>query len=112
MRLARAVWSRAEQVVAVAPIGFDACRVRILDALTGKELRSVQLARRLDDDALRRTVCDALGETCEPRARGVPWYVWPIAGTAVVGAVVSTALIINANRSYTFVSCPPRMVCH
>lgn len=116
MRLARAVWSRAEQVVTLAPIGAGAAagatRVRVLDALTGKDLRSVQLSRGVDEDALRRIVCDALGETCEARSRGVPWYVWPIAGAAVIGTVVSTALIVNANRGYTFVSCPPGMVCH
>jgi hypothetical protein len=112
MRLARAVWSRAEQVVTLAPSGAGATRVRILDALTGQSLRSVQLARGVEEDALRRIVCDALGETCEARSRGVPWYVWPIAGAAVIGTVVSTALIVNANRGYTFVSCPPGMVCH
>ena len=112
MRLARAVWSRAEQVVAVGPMIGGACQLRILDALTGQALHTVPLARGVNDDALRRSVCKALGETCEPRARGVPWYVWPIAGAAVIGTVVSTALIVNANRGYTFVSCPAGMVCH
>jgi hypothetical protein len=106
LRLARAVWSRAEQVVAIAPLGPvpDAgCRVRVLDALTGQTLRSAQLLGRDDDDALRRAVCETLGETCEPRARGVPWYVWPIASVALVGAGVSTAFLVNANRDYKFV---------
>ena len=112
MRLARAVWSRAEQLVSVQPVGFDACRVRVLDALTGQPLRSAQVSRSLDDEAVRRAVCDALGETCEPRSRGIPWYVWPVAGAALVGAAVSTGLIINSRRSYTFVSCQPGTVCH
>jgi hypothetical protein len=106
LRLARAVWSRAEQVVALAPLGPapDAgCRLRVLDALTGQTLRSTQLGRREDDDALRRAVCETLGETCEARSRGVPWYVWPIAGVALVGAGVSTAFLVNANRDYKFV---------
>jgi hypothetical protein len=47
-------------------------------------------------------VCDALGETCETKSRGVPWYVWPIAGAAVVGGVVSATLIANANRDYKY----------
>jgi hypothetical protein len=106
LRLGRAVWSRAEQLVAVAPAGLDGCRVRVLDAITGQTLRTAQLARRDDDDAVRRAVCDALGETCEPRSRGVPWYVWPIAGVALAGGVVSTAFLINQNRDYKFVACP------
>jgi hypothetical protein len=118
MRLARAVWSRAEQVVTIAPAGGyaaatskGAARITVLDALTGQSLRGAPIAAGSDDDAIRRGVCDALGETCEPRARAVPWYVWPIAGVAVVGGVISTAFLVNANRQYTFVACPAGKRC-
>jgi hypothetical protein len=118
MRLARAVWSRAEQVVTVAPAGGyaaaaspGAARVTVLDALTGQALRGAQVAAASDDDAFRRGVCDALGETCEPHARGVPWYVWPITGVAVAGGVISTVFLVNADRQYRFVACPPKTRC-
>jgi hypothetical protein len=108
--LARAVWSRAEQVVTMAPAGAGV-RVRVVDAIAGQALRSASLAAGASDDVLRRAVCDALGETCEAPRRGVPWYVWPIAGAAVVGGVVSTAFLVNARRDYSFVACPAGMTC-
>lgn len=111
LRLARAVWSRAEQVVALAPLERMASRVQVIDAITGQVLKSAQVSGADDEAAVRRAVCDALGETCEVKPRGVPWYVWPIAGVAVVGGVVSAAFIANANREYRFVACPPGMTC-
>jgi hypothetical protein len=114
LRLARAVWARAEQVVDVAPLGLATCRVQVLDAITGQALKGAQVSRADDDGALRRAVCEALGETCEVKARGVPWYVWPIGGAAVIGVVVSAAVIANSKRQDVFIAatCPPGMVCH
>jgi hypothetical protein len=112
LRLARAVWSRAEQVVDVSALGLAACRVQVLDAFTGQPLKGAQVSRADDDDALRKSVCEALGETCEVKSRSIPWYVWPIGGVALVGGVVSAVLIANANREYRFVACPAGMVCH
>ncbi len=101
--LARAVWSRAEQVIDVAPLAAHGVyRVRVIDALTGEVLKGAQVSRADDDDAVRREVCDALGETCEVKTHGIPWYVWPITGAAVVSAVVSATLIVNANRDYHY----------
>src|SRR6185437_5205585 len=104
LTLARAVWSRAEQVVDVAPLPAapGSYRVRVLDALTGELLKGANISRGDDEDAVRRSVCEALGETCEVKTRGVPWYVWPIAGAAVVSAVVSATVIVNANRDYRY----------
>jgi hypothetical protein len=103
LRLGRAVWSRAEQAVVVSPLGGGTtCQVRVLDALTGEPLRSVQVAPSDDEDAVRRRVCDALGETCAAPSRGVPWYVWPIAGVALAGGVISTTFLVNSNRSYRY----------
>jgi hypothetical protein len=112
LRLARAVWSRGEQVVDISPTGPGACRVQVLDAITGRAQRDAQVSSAQSNDALRKTVCDALGETCEPQGRGVPWYVWPIGGLAVTGGVVSAVLIANANREFRFVACPAGMTCH
>lgn len=112
LRLARAVWSRAEQVVDVAPLGLGTCRVQVLDAITGQVIKSAQVSRADDDAAIRRAVCDALGETCEVKPGGIPWYVWPIGGVAVLGAVVSAVVIVNSKRPYTFVACPMGMVCN
>jgi hypothetical protein len=112
LRLARALWSRAEQVVAVAPLGTTSCRVQVIDAVTGEVLKTAKLSRADDDDLVRRGVCDALGETCESKTRGVPWYVWPIGGLAIAGGIVSAVLIANSNRDYRFVACPAGMVCH
>jgi hypothetical protein len=112
LRLARAVWSRAEQLVTVAPTGAGACRVEVLDASTGQPVRAVSVSGATGDDVLRRAVCDALGETCEVKSRGVPWYVWPIAGAAVIGAVVSTAFVVNSKRSFVYTACAPGMVCN
>lgn len=97
IRLARAAWSRAEQLVLLAPGGASAVRIEILDAATGAPIRRTAAAG-LDDAALRRAVCDALGEVCEAPSRGIPWYVWPIAGAAIVGGVVTTALIAINDR--------------
>ena len=110
LRLARAVWSRAEQVVDLAPTG-GGCQVQVLDAITGQALKGARVARADDDTAVRRAVCEALGETCEVKSRGIPWYVWPIAGAAAVGGVVSAVFIVNANRQYRYVACPLGMVC-
>ncbi len=110
LRLARAVWSRAEQVVDLRPEG-SAYRVQVLDAITGQVLKGAQVSRADDDNALRRAVCDALAETCEVKPRGIPWYVWPIAGVATAGGVVSAVFIVNANRQYRYVACPLGMTC-
>jgi hypothetical protein len=85
--------------------------VQLLDAITGQALKGAQVSRTDDDNALRRAVCDALGETCEIKSKGIPWYVWPIAGVAAAGGVISAVFIVNANRQYRYVACPLGMVC-
>lgn len=97
--LARAVWSRAEQVVRVNPERSKS-QVSVLDALTGAELRKTWVAPGADEAALRRAVCDALGETCEAPSRAVPWYVWPLAGAVLVSGVITAAVVVNNNRDF------------
>jgi hypothetical protein len=76
----------------------------LAEGATGKLVRSATVSRSADNASLRRAVCDVLGETCET-SRGIPWYVWPLAGAVVVGGVVTTTVILENNRDTRF--CPP-----
>ncbi len=98
LRLARAVWSRAEQAVIVEPHGGSA-RVRIVDAVSGQALGEASVSKSDDDATLRKRVCNALGETCDVPARGVPWYVWPLGGAVLVSAAVTVGVVANSTRS-------------
>jgi hypothetical protein len=98
LRLARAVWSRAEQSVILEPAG-GALRVRIVDAVSGQALGQASVLKSDDDATLRKRVCDALGETCEATARGVPWYVWPLGGAVLASGAITAGVIASANRS-------------
>jgi hypothetical protein len=98
LRLARAVWSRAEQSVILEPAG-GALRVRIVDAVSGQALGQASVLKSDDDVTTRKRVCDALGETCEATARGIPWYVWPLGGAVLASGAITAGVIANANRS-------------
>jgi hypothetical protein len=104
--LARASWSRAEQVLMTTRQegALGGYKVSLVDAVTGQSVRSAGFAASADSVAVERSVCQALGETCE-FSRGVPWYVWPLAGAVLVGGVVTTAVILENNRDTRF--CPP-----
>lgn len=102
--LAMALWSRAEQVVLMEKGGLGSIKLSLLDAATAQLIRSGQVQAGADEAAFRKSVCGVLGENCDIKSGGVPWYVWPIAGAALVGGVVSAALIADANREYRF--CP------
>jgi hypothetical protein len=103
--LAEAAWSRAEQVLNLAPErAGGGYRLSLRETANGKMLKSVALAGGADEAATRRAVCDLLGETCEA-PRGIPWYVWPLAGAVIAGGVVTTALVLDANRDTRI--CPP-----
>jgi hypothetical protein len=106
LRLATAVWAGADQVLVAARDrrSTQALTLRLLDATSGRTLRTGRVTDSLDDDELTRGVCRALGASCEPSG-GVPWYVWPIAGAAVVGGVAAALLIADKNRDVRF--CPP-----
>jgi len=106
LELAEAEWSRAEQVLIAGPPqpGGAGYRLSLVEAASGKSVRSSTLSRSADGSAVRRSVCEVLGETCEV-SKGIPWYVWPLAGGVVVGAAVTTAVILENNRDTRF--CPP-----
>jgi hypothetical protein len=106
MRWAQAIWSRAEQVLTVSrdegPMaGY---RMKLTEGATGTLVRSGNVAARADNAAIRQSVCNVLGETCEV-SHGIPWYVWPLAGAVVVGGVITTTVILENNRDTRF--CPP-----
>ena len=103
LRLARASWAGAEQLVLVSSLLGAGRSVDVLEAASGQLVRSAPL-KLSDATALRTSVCAALGETCEPPPRGVPWYVWPLAAAALAGAAVTTGVLMNASRTYRF--CP------
>jgi hypothetical protein len=106
LELALAQWSRAEELLIAAPQPPPASgyKFSLVEASSGKSIRAVGVGASADGASIRRSVCEVLGESCDV-SRGVPWYVWPLAGAVVVGSVVTTAVILENNRDTRF--CPP-----
>ena len=104
--MAEAVWSRAEQVLFASPQegASKGYKLSLVEAATGRPIRTGTVSAGADGSAVQRSVCQVLGESCEV-SRGVPWYVWPLAGAVIVGGVVTTAVILENNRDTRF--CPP-----
>lgn len=100
LRLARASWSEAEQLLELDKRGT----LRLISVGGAKTLRRGRLAPDADDDEVRESVCGVLGEQCEDGG-GIPWYVWPIAGLAVVGGAIGIGFLADSQRSTRF--CPP-----
>jgi hypothetical protein len=106
LRLGRAVWSNAAQIVWLSRTGGPdgGTRIALQDVSSASVIRTRVLPADADDDTVRDTVCGALGEVCEPPDEGVPWYVWPITGVAVVGAAVAIGFLADSARPTLF--CP------
>jgi hypothetical protein len=106
LELALAQWSRAEQLIVAAPLlpASAGYKLSLVEATSGKAVRAAHVSASADGAAVRRSVCEVLGESCDV-SRGIPWYVWPLAGAVVVGGVVTTAVILENNRDTRF--CPP-----
>jgi hypothetical protein len=106
MLLAKAVLARAEQLLLVSngPVPTDSYRLTLLDAPSGKAIRTSTLERTADDAVTRRTVCEVLGEECTVSV-GAPWYVWPLAGAVLVAGIITTVVIAENGRDTRF--CPP-----
>jgi hypothetical protein len=106
LELARAQWSRADQVLVASSQEPTAkgYKLSLLDTTSGKPIRSVAVSGSANDAAVRRSVCEVLGETCDV-SRGVPWYVWPLAGAVLVGGAVTTGVLLENGRDTRF--CPP-----
>ncbi|MBW2454543.1 MAG: hypothetical protein JRI68_08530 [Deltaproteobacteria bacterium] len=81
-------------------------RLTLVSTTSGQPVRSRALPLKATDDDLRSGVCTVLGETCEPPNEGIPWYVWPIAGAAVIGIGVTVGFIVDSQRETVF--CPAR----
>lgn len=97
--LAEASFSRAEQLLVAAPMfpSKNGLRLTLYDAASGATLRNKTVADASDDTLLHTAMCGVLGESCE-ESKGIPWYVWPIAGVALTGGVISIVLVANASR--------------
>ncbi|MFP6685748.1 MAG: PEGA domain-containing protein [Polyangiaceae bacterium] len=106
-RLAQAAWAGAAQlaVIAPAPLPARGWRLQLFDATTGARLKDGIVVEQAGSDHLRNRVCQVLGENCEPIKAGIPWYLWPIAATAVTGASIAIGFAIDASRDT--VLCPP-----
>jgi hypothetical protein len=107
LRLAHAVWSGASELIILSkPRGPSlAIRVSLLDAETGRRVRSQTIATSADDDTLRQGVCTVLGEQCDPPASGVsPHLIWPFAVAAAIGAAIVIGFVVDAQRETVF--CP------
>jgi hypothetical protein len=94
---ARAIWSRADDALFAARAG-EGATLRLYDASTGHLVRTSRVPAEASDALVRKAVCDALGETCEAEPRGVPWYVWPLAGAVVVGSAIAIGFAVQSNR--------------
>ncbi len=108
LRLAQAEWSKASQVVVLdkPPGPTTSVQLTLVSTASGHAIRSRTLPIDSADDDLRDGVCAALGERCEPPDEGIPWYVWPIAGAALIGAAITAGFIIDSQRETVF--CPAR----
>jgi hypothetical protein len=106
LELALAQWSRAEELLVAAPqqAPSSGYKFSLVEAGTGKSIRSLAVSASADPASMRQSVCEVLGESCQV-SRGIPWYVWPLAGAVVVGGVVTTGVILENNRDTRF--CPP-----
>jgi hypothetical protein len=106
LRLGRAAWSHASQIIGLAPVlgPTSAVRLTLEDAATGTVLRTAVLPSDADEDVVRDSTCGLLGEVCEPPEAGIPWYVWPITGVAVIGAAIAIGFIADSARPTLF--CP------
>jgi hypothetical protein len=102
--LATARWSRAEELLVISAAGHTGnVRMALLDTDLGDVIRT-----GVSGDAQRDLgpgVCRVLGEQCEPPSEGVPWWVWPIVGAAVVAGGISIGVVVERERDVAF--CPP-----
>lgn len=110
LRLARAVWSRAGQVMllgpAKGPARAGAVSATLIGASSGATVRSRVLSGELDDDELTLQVCSLLGERCEVESTSVlesPWF-WIATGVALIGGGIAIGFAVDSQRETVF--CP------
>lgn len=103
--LARAIYFRAEQALVVRRSIAKTLRLDLFDAATGALMRTETVDPTLSESRLQPLVCRLLGETCDAKSGGVPWWVWPVVGGVVASAAaVTTGIILYENRDLAY--CP------
>lgn len=103
LRLARAQWSRAEQLLELRR-GKRNLELVLLEVPSGAVVRRAQVLPGASDEQLKRSLCRVLAEPCPKESGGTPWYVWPLAGAVLVGGTVTTLIVLDNNRDQRF--CP------
>ncbi len=103
-QLAEAAWSRADELL-LANSTANGLALTLYDSGSGALLREVATAE-LSTDGLHEALCRVFGEPCAPveSEAGIPWYVWPLAGAALVGGIVTAAVLAETSRDV--ILCP------
>jgi len=108
LRLARAVFSGAEELIllrpAAGPTQTASIRIDVIEPESGTSIRSQLVPADADDDDLESRLCTALAAACPEEEGGIPWYVWPIVGVAVTGGAVALGFYLDSQRTTAF--CP------
>ncbi len=104
--LASASWAGAQQLVRLSkPAGPSiAIRVALIDALTGRSVRTRTLPTAAGHDAVRENVCALLGDKCPDESGVNPHLIWPFAVVAAIGAAIAIGFIVDSQRDTVF--CP------
>jgi hypothetical protein len=103
-QLAEAAWSRADELLLANATG-SGLALTLYDSGSGARLRELGTAD-LSAEGLKDALCRVFGEPCGPVEveAGIPWYVWPLAGAALVGGIVTAAVLAETSRDV--VLCP------
>lgn len=106
LELAKALWAGADQLILLTkpPGPSVAIRVALIDAASGRSVRSQTIPTAADDEALRKGVCGVLGETCPDDSGINPHLIWPFAVVAAIGAAIAIGFIVDSQRDTVF--CP------
>lgn len=106
LELANALWAGAPQLILLTkPPGPSlAIRVSLVDATSGRSVRTQTIATAADDEVIERGVCGVLGETCPDESGVNPHLIWPFAVVAAVGAAIAIGFIVDSQRDTVF--CP------
>jgi len=112
LQLARAVWSKASQVLMLSkpagPTAAGVLRVTLRDARSGRDVRGNSFGEAVTDDELQTRMCALLAQPC-PVNEGVATWVWVVVGVATAAAVAGAAISIGfyADSQRETVFCPP-----
>jgi len=109
LRLARATWSTASELVTLSkpPGPSTSVRVTLFDASTGKAIRTRLVAASSNDSALRATACAVLGEQCEEPglSLGQKIAIGALASAAVASVAIAIGFAVTDAQDTQL--CPP-----